>query len=497
MRHGRIDRCAGAWMALVALLLSACSGGGGGEATPGAITDKSADLRDRMASVERTDEFVAEGALDPSGARESLKRVVWERSAPTQLRAGAIAQLLKDEANLADTRRMFALMLPTEPDQGIVTVMGDAAAERGWTDLGPALVRRWSRAAALSDYKIKKDAPERTALAKLFPGCAPSEVVFDVFMDRLGGEGAGGNEGLRERDRVEAWGLLMALEPDEARLLERLTHESVPDDALTQSVVWSARELKAVPRTGEQLAWVRRLGEGRHAEFRSRAASVVAGLGAEQMRGWALRHMAGVVYASERHPEWLTMSRSALLGEAGRRLKGRTVYRREMAGTLTGETLGDDGDKLSWGDALLLMVAIDCVDDQGVAGALFVSAERDRRDTTTEYGGLIDWSAPRGFAATTYPPRPTERYGDDRFVASQEMLDAGDASVLFFHFHASDYANRRYAGPSDGDLEYAKRQGRCGLVYTFVSPNKMNADYYTPDGAVVDLGAVERTDGGG
>ncbi|MCA9283506.1 MAG: hypothetical protein KDA30_15890, partial [Phycisphaerales bacterium] len=69
--------------------------------------------------------------------------------------------------------------------------------------------------------------------------------------------------------------------------------------------------------------------------------------------------------------------------------------------------------------------------------------------------------------------------------------------VLFFHFHASDYANRRYAGPSDGDLEYAKRQGRCGLVYTFVSPNKMNADYYTPDGAVVDLGAVERTDGGG
>ena len=81
-------------------------------------------------------------------------------------------------------------------------------------------------------------------------------------------------------------------------------------------------------------------------------------------------------------------------------------------------------------------------------------------------------------------------------MASQEMLDAGDASLMYFHFHASDYANRRYAGPSEGDLDYARRYGRIGIVCTFVSPRMMDADFFTPDGVVVDLGAIERADGG-
>lgn len=472
-------------------VLCSCAGGRSERhASPAAITDRSADLSTRTASVEGVDGFIRDGLMDEPSAREMLKRLVWERSAPTTLRALAIEKLLEDEANLPDTRRMFVLMLPTEPDQEIVALMGDEGAQRGWTDLAPSLVRRWSRAASLKDFKVFEDAPERAALRKLFPSRDPSEVVFDVFMDRLG------DEPLRERDRVEAWGLLMALEPDEARLMERLTSERVPDDALTASVVWSARELKAVPRTGEQLAWVRRLQGPGHAGFRAGAASAVSRLTSEQMRGWSIRHVAGVDYARASRPEWLGASREQLLALAESRLKGRTVYRREMAGTLTGETLGDEGDALVWGDALLLLAAIDVVDDASLPGALFVSAERDRRDNTTEYGGLIDHTSSRGFIATTYPPRPIERMGDDRFVASREMLEAGDASLLFFHFHATDYANRRYAGPSEGDIEYARRQGRCGLVFTFVSPTMMNADYYTPTGAVVDLGAITRPGAG-
>lgn len=482
-------------------MLGSCSGGSDrrSEASPGALADRSANLSARTASVERIDNFVRDGLMDEPSARETLKRIVWERSAPTQLRAAAVGKLLEDLANLADTRKMFVLMVPTEPDQEIVALMGDEAAQRGWTDLAPSLVRRWSRAAAFENFKIHDDAPERAVLKQLFPAREPSEIVFDVFMDRFAeadseGDGA---QPLRERDRVEAWGLLMALEPDESRLIERLTSERVPGDALTASVVWSARELRAVPRTGEQLAWVRRLQEPAHAEFRSRAASAISGLTPEQSQGWAIRHMAGVEYALRQHPEWLAHTHADLLAIAGQRLKGRTVFRREMAGTLTGETLRDEGDDLAWGDALLLLAAIDAVDDASLPGPLFVSAERDRRDNTTEYGGLINHFESRGFVATTYPPRPTERFGDDRFVASQEMLEAGDASLFFFHFHATDYANRRYAGPSDGDLEYARRHGRCGLVYTFVSPTTMNADFYTPGGAVVDLGAITRADANG
>lgn len=463
-------------------------------ATPAAIIDPSASISTRMRAVAETDEFVRRGELEPGAAREALKRVVWERSAPTDLRLAAIEELLADEANLSDTRRLFVLMLPTEPDPGVVQRMAREGASRGWTDLAPALVRRWSRSVALRDGKVKRDDPEDAALRMMFPGRAPSDVVLDVFLDRMTGADA---EPLRERDRVEAWGLLMALEPDESALMDRLTRESLPDDALTRSVAWSARELHAVPRTGEQLAWARRLQDAEYTEFRSRAAAAVAGLSPEQRRGWALRHLPGVVDAADHHPERLSMPRAELLAEAARRLRGRTVYRRESAGTLTGETLGDAGDQLAWGDALLLLAAIDSTDDASLPGPLFVSAERDRKDTTTEYGGLIDRTRGGGFIATTYPPRPTERFGDDRFVASEEMLKAGDRSLLFFHFHAGEYANRRYAGPSEGDIDYARRHGRCGMVYTFVSPNQMNADYYTPEGVVVDLGAIDRPGAGG
>ncbi len=479
-------------LAATVALLASCAGTSQ-PATPGAINDKAAPIATRIDSVRRADEFVSSGDLDASTAREALKRVVWERSAPTELRVAAIDQLLLDDSQLADTRRLFALMLPTEPDPEVVSRMGIEGAERGWTDLAPPIVRRWSRVVAGRDGKVRNDDPERESLSVMFPGVAPQDVVLDVFLDRMND----GGEAMRERDRVEAWGLLMALEPDEARLISRLTSESVPDDALSASVVWAARELHAVPRTGEQLAWVRRLQEPAHAEFRSRAAAIISGLTPDQRRGWALRHMAGAVYTSDHHPDRLSRSRAELLALAADRLKGRVVYRRENAGTLTGETLKDAGDGLSWGEALLLHAAIDATDDAALPGPLFVSAERDRQDTTTEYGGLIDAPASRGFSATTYPPRPTERFGDDRFIASEEMLKAGDTSLFFFHFHAGEYTNRRYAGPSDGDLDYTRRFGRCGLVFTFVSTTTMNADFYTPAGVVVDLGAVTRTAGGG
>jgi hypothetical protein len=70
------------------------------------------------------------------------------------------------------------------------------------------------------------------------------------------------------------------------------------------------------------------------------------------------------------------------------------------------------------------------------------------------------------------------------------MLRAGDAALFHYHFHAQRPDNRDYAGPSNGDLVYADRFGRACLVFTTVDEGVLNADYYQPGGARLDLGML-------
>jgi hypothetical protein len=146
---------------------------------------------------------------------------------------------------------------------------------------------------------------------------------------------------------------------------------------------------------------------------------------------------------------------------------------------------------MSWADALLGSIAADVFLDPALVRILFDQAEADRADTSTEHGGVIDGS-PTGFAARLFPPRPAQRAGDRRFIASIEMIEQGVDSIFHYHLHCTSRDNADYAGPSDDDIAYAKRQGRSCLVFTFVGQDSLNADYYQPDGATIDLGTMKR-----
>ena len=91
-----------------------------------------------------------------------------------------------------------------------------------------------------------------------------------------------------------------------------------------------------------------------------------------------------------------------------------------------------------------------------------------------------------------YSPRPTQRFGDQRFVAPEDMITQGDGAIFHYHMQVQDHNNGDYAGPSRGDVEYAARYGRSCLVFTFVNENTLNADYYQSDGARIDLGVLKR-----
>lgn len=428
------------------------------------------------------------GEIDRALWRESVKKIAWSASSQADLRIVAIDSLLADDPD--DTRAMLALIIPRDPSWPVIEHTLNLAVERAWTDMTPAIVRSWSR--PVIDPPDERR-PERAALVELHPGREVPDIVFDVFLER------GDGSFLADRARTDAWTLLCRIDPSmttvRARLASLAGDPRTQEDPLLQDLVEGARQLAAVPVTGEQLEWLRDLRKPENRDFLEQASAVIATLSPEQLEGFEMRHAAGVRWAAEQRPEWLRAPRAELLAQAEQTLSGRKRYTR-IADDVTGyspprEMIDSYASDLVWGDALLILIAIEAMDDPAIVASMFEQADEDLDDTTTEWGGVLD-ARSSSFIALSYPPRPVQRVGDNRFVASPELLAAGAPALFHYHFHARQTALREYAGPSRGDLEYAQRFGRSCLVLTFITRDALDADYYQPDGAVIDLGVIRR-----
>ncbi len=472
----------------ISLLLAGCSGGGkGGDAPLSAVNDKSAHTDTRIAAIERTQEAVAAGEIGATAARENLKRVAWSRSTFWKVRAAAIDELLKDEPNAADTRNMLRLMLPTESAPQIVEKITALAAEGRWSEMSGALVRRWSKV----DSRVPDaERPERAALVSIDPDRPVEETVFAVFAGRVEGPNAAA---LDDRTREDAWALLRRIDSSN-RTRDLLAGGGSSDDELLAVLQRGARELRVVPETSEELAWLRRLGTAGNAAFWRECAASIARLNDELSRGLAMRHLGVLRWAGTNRTDWLATDRAGLLSEIERRLEGRPRHWRigEGAGRARGESLHQARANLTWGDALAVLVADDLTRADGVPAALFDHAERDRKDNSTEYGGNIDAQG-ETVRVDLFPPRATQRYGDRQFVPSEEMLKAGDTALFHYHFHATTWKNSDYAGPSEGDFDSADALGRACLLFTAIDDRTLGVDYYQRGGTTIDLGVLKKT----
>lgn len=475
------------------VLATGCSSGGRVEALPPdtqVIRDDEATELQRKRTIEGARQALSAGETDES-LREALKSVAWSRRARQDLRIEAIEALLADEANLDDTRAMLKLMLPTESawsEWGVIEYVGDEATRRGWTDLAPAFAASLARAQLLIE---DRERAEYAALSRLVGEDAIVDLVFDVFAGTIDGALT------RERDRLAAWSLLQRLDPDGARIGDRLralSDERADEDPLLGALKRGVDELGVVARTGEELAWLNTLSEDEHREFFRTAKGVVDVLGSDQKAGLGLRHLSFLVWASRHQPAWLGASRDELFAHIQRRLNGRKHHFRNPLGSSGKDELFERVNAaLNWGDALALCVTLEALDDVGLTSELFRQADLDHEDRTTEHGGVIsaDPTSPV-FYATHYPPRPAQRFGDDRFVASPEMIDHSADALLHYHFHVSKVKNADYAGPSVGDLDYAALYGRAALVFTFIDEDTLGVDYYQPGRTAVDLGEITR-----
>ena len=469
---------------LAATGLSGCAGGQ--SATP---IDPAAIIADRETTTAQqvsAAESLASDLLSQDAARadrEPLKAVAWRRTSPSAVRLVAIEALVEHDSD--DSARMLSLMLPTETDWSMIEAVSRLAAERGWTELAPALVRSWARQVV---EPPDDERPERAALAALFPETNVLQTVFNIFA-RPAEDDAG------ERARAAAWTLTQRIDPDgEATRSFILADSSGSDDPMLDDLRAGARDLGAVPRTAEQIEYLRRLRRPEHHQLWRTVSAVRVGLSDEQSRGIAFRHVAPLAWTATHEPGWLDMTHADHADAIEASLQGRKRHPRTdgvVDFKAARETFSAWRDSLAWADLLLIRIAARAIEDPSVVAALFEQADRDRLDTTTELGGLID-ALGSGFTARLFPPRPGQRISDRRFVASPEMIESSAASMYHYHFHAQSARNAEYAGPGAGDIEYADRFGAACLVFTFITGDTLNADYYQPGGARVDLGMIRR-----
>ncbi len=484
MRNLRLRDALGL-VTIATTLLAGCAGGAGGSGAkdPGMVAaDQEANPIAREKALRAGFAGVQAGEVDHKDWRERTKSVAWLASNPARTRLVALELLLEDDPT--DTENMIALMLPREPAWPVIDWICETSSSRGWVSVTPSLVRSWARPVI---EPTDDDRPERAAIVSLYPNRQVVDVVFDVFATPA-------DESLLEqRRRTDAWALLARIDPSLTRTRELLaTLAPRDDDQLVAALTAGAEDLRAVPQTTEQLDWLTAMRE--QESLWEHSAAAVRHLDPEQLDRFELRHASAARWAAQHRPQWMVATRAELLSELNDRLGGRRTFQRYSGyadGQAPDERFERNESKLSWGDALLVLIADEVIADPAVIAALFEQAAADQRDTSTEYGGVIDADGD-GFRAISYPPRPSQRLGDNRFVASQDLLDASVGSLFHYHFHASRTSMREYAGPGQGDDAYARVLGRSCIVFTTLGKDSMNADYYQPDGVVIDLGEIRR-----
>jgi hypothetical protein len=463
--------------------------------------------------IQAVNDAFARAVTEPDriGVRTELTPQLWSREANPELKLAIVRGLLaeKSERSSGEIREELRLNLPLQSSRQVVSEVCAAAAARGWTEFIPAIVRTWAEPVSqIADA----DRVERATLLALAPSATVESTVFSVFINPPADTPATKRMRLEERYRLAAWEVLARLDPsgqERRSLLEGVAAvASGARPPFVDELLAAYRDLGLMPAYGEEVVWVRRLRAGKsaaNAAWWGEAAAAVQSLSGEQRSNLALRHIEPLRWARANRPEWLSMSTAELAAQLAQRLDGRPVYEptgnRPMGKGKISERLADALPRLSFADLVSVLVTDEALRAGGVADSLLTYAGYDSRDTKTEYGGLLQAvaadpsagsSGGAAFIATLYAPRPGDRFDDRRFVASQDMIDASDRSLVHWHFHVAERSNSAYAGPSMEDLDYATRQGRNCVVMTSIDRDNLNVDIFMPGNIIIDLGLVAK-----
>lgn len=496
----------------------------------GEITDRGRTVKARAAAVDVARRQAQGDDLSMEVLRKTFKDVAWATAEPLEVRLAILTLLMNDtDPRLAADGRLTAkLMLPREPMPEIVKYLAKACADRGWTDATPSLVRSYARPMG---KVADADRPERAALVRLNAGRAPEDIAMELFVSPPTGLDEQYGKDWTKRLRADAWDLLGRIDADGSHRTTMLASPAVAGgDEVVSAVRDCVRELRAMPLAGGELDWAVALRDAKRPEIAAWWAQASAAMPAVERQGpFGLRHVEAVrwlsaVGQSADRRAWLGMTREDLLRVLHARLDPRQIRVRTVEQTpgeeKVREKLAHVEARLTWADVLVVLCLDEIVRRPEATRTLFEQADLDRKDTTTEYGGLLlpprasdgvpgsppppptptpaaggtavpdatAWYVPRLF-----PPQAGQRRNDRSFDVSDDMIRASDRAIAQYHFHVQSVRNSEFAGPSPEDRAFAKRWGRNCLVVTSVNDEEMDVDYYQPNGVVVDLGTIRRS----
>jgi len=292
--------------------------------------------------------------------------------------------------------------------------------------------------------------------------------------------------------RLRCWELLMK-SGDAARLRALLADgDAVRGDAMLMDLARVASELGVLPTTREEVLWARELCRAERSEFFAAARDALAKMPAARRQAVEIRSLPTAVAAARRRPALLTEDDSALYAEVERRTKDRRRLSPDFTGFGGGfsENLVEQRERATWSDLAAMVMLLDLVEDRALLRHIFEQADRDREDRSTEYGGVLALDGEGRPDLLEFPPRM--KAGDLRFESPQALFDALYTGLFHFHNHAQKYENADYAGPHMGDFAFADSTRCNGVVFTFVSVDEVDVDFYRHGRFVVDLGVVRR-----
>jgi hypothetical protein len=421
-----------------------------------------------------------EGSMDDPAVVETLYRVMWKPGYTQTIREEALVRL--EAHDLAGLKRSIRQNLPRETAWGWLTRVCEIIADRGWIDLSPALVSSWSRPSVYVREDMER--PEYKALVKLYGEGNVVDAVFALFVESTGPQ----NAALRTR----CWDLLHRLGQRD-RMVALLNDVTVaPDDSMLMDLRAGAVELGIVPVNKEEVLWLRKLREPSRAEFWTMAVAAVQSLPPERKAELELRDLPIIVSASVQDPELFSMTRDELYARVDAYTRGQKHYARESnydnLSRGRNDRLYEYKNELTWGDLAAMLIAIRALEVPQVVDHIIDYANRDKEDTSTEFGGVIALDGKNRFEILEFPPMVRDH--DNKYISSQAMLDAGYTAIFHFHLHAQKFRNVEYAGPELGDMNYADNTRANCLVFTFVNEGVMNVDYYRHGRVVIDLGVI-------
>jgi hypothetical protein len=234
---------------LAGVLIAGCAGPVPVDDPHAALATPNLSMRKHLGAMEALDAQPD----DPAYIRE-LTQLMYRPGYTVEVRQQAFERLAANdpEALMTAIRRH----LPRMGARGWHARLCELIAEQEWTELTPALVSSWARHIGFVD---DMDRAEYKALVRLYG----RDYVIDAVFDVLVGSTKPHQMGLRTR----CWELLHRLGQRE-RLLELLASgDANPEDLMIADLRAAAIELRVVPRTREEVLWVRKLRQPEHADF--------------------------------------------------------------------------------------------------------------------------------------------------------------------------------------------------------------------------------------